>query len=149
MTNVAGKWLAVAWLGWTVAPSCGPVPPRDPVGVGGQGPSGGRFTAQGATVTGGTATGGTYSEPPPNSAKCICALAERLYMPGGYPPVGCTSTDPNDCTLQKAYCGQTCAGDTSCGATCIGTFSGQAFEDAETYVYGSCSVIIRCPLVTP
>ena len=95
----------------------------------------------GYTATGGFSTGGTS----PNGATCLCLLAESLHMPGGLPQVACTSANPNDCTLQKAYCGQTCAGDSGCAATCIEVFVSQPFDDAATYSWGSCTVIIRCP----
>jgi hypothetical protein len=107
--------------------------------------TGGHSMPSGGYSTGGTATGGTFSEQPPNGATCLCLLAESLHMPGGWPQAACTSVNPNDCTLQKAYCGQSCAGDANCGVTCIAGFSEHAFDDAATYSYGSCAVIIRCP----
>jgi hypothetical protein len=102
-------------------------------------------TATGGNATGGNATGGTFTEAPPNGATCLCLLAESLHLPGGWPQAACSSDNPNDCTLQKAYCGQDCAGDSTCGANCIADFSFQAFDDAATFSYGSCTVIIRCP----
>jgi hypothetical protein len=90
-------------------------------------------------------TGGAYSEPPPNGATCLCRLAESLMVVGGWQTAGCTSDDPNNCTLEKAYCGQTCAADANCALSCFADFPAQVFNDAATYSYGSCNVIIRCP----
>ena len=90
-------------------------------------------------------TGGSYSEAPPNGATCLCRLAESVRVPNSWMTATCSSDDPNICSLEKAYCGQTCAGDATCGESCISTFSGHAFSDAATYTYGSCNLIIRCP----
>jgi hypothetical protein len=118
-----------------------------PVAWGGYPPNTGGTETGGAWQwgNGGSETGGAYSEPPPNGATCLCLLAESLRVAGGWQTAGCSSDDPNNCTLQKAFCGQTCAGNASCGESCIATFSSQVFNDAATYSYGSCNVIIRCP----
>jgi hypothetical protein len=110
-------------------------------------PTGGTATSTGGTTNsmGGWATGGVPATLPPNGASCICALADIVVTVGSWLPVLCKSDNPNECTLQKAYCGQTCAGDPGCGANCVtGDFT-YPFTDADTYSYGSCAVIIRCP----
>lgn len=96
--------------------------------------------------TGGAPTGGASA----NGHQCVCALADSLDPPESV--AGCTSNTPNDCTLEKAYCGQTCAGQatdagqsTNCAVSCIANFASQAFTDLATYTSGSCTVTIRCP----
>jgi len=69
-------------------------------------------------------------------------LADRLDSPSSVS--GCDSSNPSNCTLQKAYCGQTCAADPTCGTSCIDTFRSHAFDDAATFTWGSCTVTIRC-----
>jgi hypothetical protein len=110
--------------------------------IGGYPATGGRSEATGGTATGGSEpTGGAYTGGPPNGHTCICALADMLIG-----ATNCTSNSPNDCTLQKAYCGQTCAGQpTTCGTDCIANFPGQGFVDNSTYTSGSCTATIRCP----
>jgi hypothetical protein len=103
--------------------------------------TGGTVTTGGAVQnTGGAGTGGA----PPNGHTCLCALADSLEP--SWSVTGCTSASPNDCTLQKAYCGQTCAGQVlDCGTYCMETFTGQGFLDASTYTSGSCTVTVHCP----
>ncbi len=102
-------------------------------------------------ATGGRATGGA----PANGHQCICDLADSLSPPSA----ACISDTPNVCTLRKAYCGQTCASQstdaglsteeasssTNCDLNCVAGFSSVTFTDLSTYTSGSCTVTIRCP----
>lgn len=116
-------------------------------------PTGGAVSTGGLPATGGyVATGGAANQwnTPPNGHTCICALAESLTETNqdgsflGY--ASCSSNTPSDCTLEKAYCGQTCNGQPlSCGNTCIAGFSEQGFLDSSTYTSGSCTTTIHCP----
>jgi hypothetical protein len=148
MAEAGGTYFGTTGGTWVTT---GGIPATGGSSTGGSAESGGTSTGGASSPTGGTqgtgglSTGGIYSEQPPNGATCLCLLAERLHLPGGSPQAACTSVNPNDCTLQKAYCGQTCAGDAGCGVSCIAGFSEHAFDDAATYSYGSCTVIIRCP----
>jgi hypothetical protein len=134
-------------------------------GTGGAYPTGGRyiFPTGGAMPTGGAPnpTGGAVSTggvacwtpivPTPNGHTCICALANALtqaYQSGiciNSNAASCSSNSPNDCTLQKAYCGQTCAGQAiSCSTDCVAGFADHGFSDSTTYTSGSCTVTINC-----
>ena len=116
-----------------------------PATFGGTPATGGMPATGGLLHTGGkSATAGA----PANGHQCICALANALEPYSA----ACTSNTPNDCTLQRAYCGETCAvestdasSSTDCEVSCIANFASQSFTDLSSYTSGSCTVVILCP----